>query len=42
MKGTLELIYLDVCGPITFKYLSGYDIMLHLLITIQEIHGYIS
>ena len=41
-KGTLELIHSNICGPMPSTYLSDMNIMLHLLMTIQEIHGYTS
>ena len=41
-KGTLELIHSDVCGPMYSTYLSGLNIILHLLMTNQETHGYTS
>ena len=41
-NGMLELFHYDVCGPIPSTYLGDMHIMLHLLMTIQEGHGYTS
>ena len=39
-KGTLELIHSNVCGPMSSTSLSGLNIILHLLMTIEEKLGY--
>ena len=41
-KGTLELIHSGVCGSMPSISLCGYNIMSHLLMTIQERLGYTS